>query len=154
MKRSFIYFALALLVSIGAATAQDQKKRYVNLDRSGLAIKGYDPVAYFTDGKAVKGEAGIAAQYLGATYYFASARNKTAFEKEPAKYEPQFGGFCGYAVSQGHTASVDPEAFLIQDGRLILQYSKKVLASWNENPNERLKSADANWPGIAAKKGK
>ena len=129
-------------------------KRYINVDRSGLALQGYDPVAYFKESKAVKGNKEISSTWQGATYRFASNENKADFDKEPAKYEPQFGGFCGYAVSEGHTAKIDPEAFTIIDGRLILQYSKSVLKMWNKEAAERLKKADANWPGIAEKNGK
>ena len=144
-----------LLVALAvSASGAEPAKRYVNVDRRGLALQGYDPVAYFTQNKAVKGDKTIVSNYHGATYRFASQDNKSAFDADPVKYEPQFGGFCGYAVSEGHTASIDAEAFVIMDGRLILQYSRKVLGMWNEDPANRLKSADKNWPGIAEKNGK
>jgi YHS domain-containing protein len=154
MNRTRKVFFVLFSLLVATAIAQQQGRMYLNVDRHGLALKGYDPVAYFAQNAAVKGDKTITAGYGGATYRFASAQNRDAFEKEPAKYEPQFGGFCGYAVSKGHTASIDPEAFVIQDGRLILQYSKKVLRMWNQDPKSRLKSADANWPGIVAKHGK
>ena len=159
MKRTTNIFAIALLVTSAFAfaqstTAPSAAKRYLNLDWHGVALHGYDPVAYFTQNKAIKGDKNISSTYEGATYQFASQEDKETFEKDPAKYEPQFGGFCGYAVSDNHTADVDPEAFIIKDERLILQYSKSVLKKWNADPENRLKKADANWPGIADKNGK
>ena len=149
--------AFVLLMAAGQALAQTSQpagKTYVNVDRHGLALHGYDPVAYFTQNKAVEGDKNITSSYRGGAYRFASQENKETFEKDPAKYEPQFGGFCGYAVSDNHTADVDPQAFVIQDGRLILQYSKSVLKKWQKEPADRLKNADKNWPGIADKNGK
>jgi YHS domain-containing protein len=151
--RFAIAFILLVAVQALAQTSQPATKTYLNLDRHGWGLHGYDPVAYFTQNKAIKGDKNIAATYRGAMYRFASQEDKETFEKDPAKYEPQFGGFCGYAVSDNHTADVDPEAFVIQDGRLILQYSKSVLKKWQKEPAERLKNADKNWPGIADKNG-
>ena len=144
---------LVLLIA-SVASAQENPKHYLNVDKHGLALQGYDPVGYFTQNKAVPGDEKLTSSLHGATYRFATAENKALFDADPAKYEPQFGGFCGYAVSKGYTAKIDPEAFIIQDGRLILQYSKSVLKKWNEDPANRLKSADSNWPKILDKNGK
>jgi YHS domain-containing protein len=153
MRRSTIYLT-GLLLLVASTALAGEAKRYLNLDRHGVALHGYDPVAYFAQNKAVEGDKNITSTYRGATYRFASQEDKDAFEKDAAKYEPQFGGFCGYAVSNNKTADVDPEAFVIQDGRLILQYSKSILKKWNQDPAKRLESADKNWPGIADKNGK
>ena len=155
-SRSITIIGFVLLAFVARAYSQPvpEPKRYVNVDRHGLALQGYDPVAYFKENKPVQGKKEITSTYQGATYRFASVENKADFDEEPAKYEPQFGGFCGYAISEGHTAKIDPEAFVIQDGRLILQYSKSVLKKWNQDPADRLKKADNNWPGIADKNGK
>jgi YHS domain-containing protein len=140
----------ALLTLTTAASAKD----LVNLNWSGVAIKGTDPVAYFTDKKAVKGDPKIQSTYEGAIYNFASVEHKASFDKEPAKYVPQFGGFCAWAVSQGYTANIDPNAFQIVDGRLILQYSLDIREKFNADTAGNLKKADANWPAIVDKKGK
>lgn len=116
MKRILIPAIMALAV-ISTASA----KTLVNVDRSGVAIRGYDPVAYFTDKKAVKGNAQLQSNVGGVIYYFASAENKAAFDADAAKYQPQFGGFCAWAVSRGYTAPIDPNAFQIVNGRLLLQ---------------------------------
>lgn len=143
--------ATAVLALALASTAS--AKTLVNVDRSGVGIKGYDPVAYFTENKAVKGDAQFQSQAGGVTYYFASAENKSAFDANPAKYEPQFGGFCAWAVSQGYTAPIDPNAFQIVHGRLLLQYSLKVRQDFGADTEGNLKKADANWPSIVEKKG-
>jgi YHS domain-containing protein len=135
---------------ISAASA----KSLLNVDRSGVGIKGYDPVAYFTENKAVKGNAQFQSKADGVIYYFASAENKAAFDTNPAKYEPQFGGFCAWAVSRGYTASIDPNAFQIVNGRLLLQYSLNVRKDFSADTEGNLKKADANWPSIIEKKGK
>jgi YHS domain-containing protein len=148
--KSFIVTAVLALALIATASA----KTLVNVDRSGVALKGYDPVAYFTENKAVKGDPQFQSKAAGGAYYFASAANKAAFDANPVKYEPQFGGFCAWAVSHGYTAPIDPNAFQIVNGRLLLQYSLKVRRDFSANPEENLAKADANWASIVEKKGK
>lgn len=145
---------LAAAVLLFTATAALAEKSYLNTDKSGLALKGYDPVAFFTDNRPVKGTAQFESNYRGATYQFATAEHKAAFDANPAKYEPQFGGFCAYAVSRGYTASIDPDAFQIVDGRLLLQYSKGARDKFNKDTHGNLKLADQNWPGLVEKNGR
>lgn len=148
--RNIALTAVLALAMISAASA----KSLLNVDRSGVGLKGYDPVAYFTQTKAVKGDAQFQSKANGVIYYFASAENKAAFDTNPAKYEPQFGGFCAWAVSRGYTAPVDPNAFQIVNGRLLLQYSLKVRKDFSADIEGNLRKADANWPSIVEKKGK
>src|SRR5712692_7732970 len=148
MKRLFL---LALLLCSTSAFAQT--KTLQNLDKNGLAIQGYDPVAYFTQGKAVKGRPEFESKYNGARYLFASAEDKTTFDGSPAKYEPQFGGFCAYGASEGHAAPVKPDAFMIVNGRLLFQYDQSVTKLFAKDPQGRLNQADKNWPGIVQKEG-
>ena len=115
---------------------------------------GYDPVAYFTANKPQKGNPQFSSQYRGATYYFVSAENKARSDAEPAKYEPQFGGYCAYAASRGYTASISPDAFEILHGRLLLQYSKEALDKFNADPEKNLRKADQNWPALVEKHGR
>ena len=129
-------------------------KTLLNVDKSGVGIKGYDPVAYFTDNKAIKGSAQFQSDSNGVTYHFVSTQNKAAFDANPAKYEPQFGGFCAWAVSQGYTAPIDPKAFQVVNGRLLLQYSLSVRKQFSQDTEGNLRKADANWPAIVEKKGK
>jgi YHS domain-containing protein len=150
MKKIFlVLFFSALALPLAAQT-----KILLNLDKAGLAIQGYDPVAFFTDGKPLKGKPEFPARHNGAIYYFASKEHRDLFKADPRKYEPQFGGFCAYAVSRGYTAKIDPEAFQIVDGRLLLQYSKGVRDDFNKDTKGNLAKADANWPDLLEKKGK
>lgn len=145
-----LLIALPLLATLCLA----ESKALLNLDKSGLAIQGYDPVAFFTENKPVKGRMEFQSAYHGATYYFASADDKARFDKEPAKYEPAYGGFCAYGVSRNKLVEVDPAAFQIVDGRLMLQYSKGVQKDFNKDVQGNVARANANWPGLVEKKGK
>jgi YHS domain-containing protein len=129
-------------------------KQLLNLDRSGLAIQGYDPVAFFTDQRPVKGNSQFQSEYNGARYYFASTDHKAAFDKDPAKYEPQFGGYCAYGVSHGARAPIKIEAWQIVNGRLLMQYDLGVKDDFNKDQQGTLKKADQNWPGLVEKYGK
>ena len=120
----------------------------VNLDNKGVIIEGYDPVAYFTDNKPVKGSEQFMADYEGAHYWFSSAEHAELFKKEPKKYAPQYGAFCGYAVSIGKLRPVDPTIFQIEDGRLILQHTQEAYRLFNKELKENTEKADKNWPGI------
>jgi YHS domain-containing protein len=146
--------ALVLLSLFAALPLLAQTKSLLNLDKHSLAIQGYDPVAFFTDSKPVKGKAEFKSTWSGATYYFASAEHKADFDKDPAKYEPAFGGYCAYGVSRNKLVEIDPEAFQIMDGRLILQKSKGVRDDFNKDPQANLAKAKMNWPGLVNKSGK
>ncbi len=112
---------------------------------SDIAIEGYDPVAYFTQQKAVKGEEANAYKWNDATWYFSSAENMKLFKENPEKYAPQFGGYCSYAVSTGFTAKIDPEAFNIIDGKLYLYNDQNFKTKWEENQKENLEKDIKNW---------
>jgi YHS domain-containing protein len=145
-------FFLTLLLLI-AVPAMAQTKKLVNVDKNGIAIKGYDPVAFFTQNKPVKGKPDFASDYNGAKYLFASAEDKATFDANPSKYEPQFGGFCAYGVSQGHTAPIKIDTFQIVDGRLLFNYDLDVKKEFQKDTQGNLKKADQNWPGIVQKEG-
>ncbi|MEO0984419.1 MAG: YHS domain-containing (seleno)protein [Cyanobacteria bacterium J06639_14] len=114
----------------------------------GVAIKGADPVAYFTEEAYVEGSDEFTHDWNGATWYFASAENRDAFANEPEVYAPQYGGFCAWAVSQGATAPIDPTAWKIVDGKLYLNYDDKVQARWSKDIPGNIAQADENWPGV------
>ena len=139
----FMGLATAGLLAIGVARAEP-----VNEDH-GVAIKGYDPVAYFTDGKPVLGNFTITAQYDGATYRFASEDHKALFVKDPTKYLPQFGGFCAFGTANGHKADIDPAAFSIVDGKLYLNYSTEIQATWKQDIPGNIHKAEEAWPTVA-----
>jgi len=114
----------------------------------GLAIRGYDPVAYFSDGKPVEGLKAHEIEWIGASWRFATAENKNKFLADPEAFAPQYGGYCAWAVSQGYTASTDPEAWSIVDGKLYLNYNKSVQANWEKDIPGHIASGDANWPKV------
>jgi YHS domain-containing protein len=149
MKRVFLF--LLLLISVPAF---GQNKTLLNLDKQGIAIQGYDPVAFFTQNRPVKGRPEFESQYNGARYLFASAEDKSTFDANPAKYEPQFGGFCAYAASKNRTAPVKIEAFQIVNGRLLMQYDLDIRKEFNKDTQGNLQKADKNWPGLVQKEGK
>jgi YHS domain-containing protein len=120
----------------------------VNLNDKGVIIEGYDPVAYFTESKPVKGTEQFKAMHDGATYWFASAANADLFKKGPKKYAPQYGAFCGYAVSIGKLRPVDPTIYQIEDGRLILQHTQEAFRLFNKDLKGSTIKADKNWPGL------
>ena len=112
------------------------------------AIKGYDTVAYFTQNKAVKGKSKYSVEFQGATWLFASQENLDLFKSDPEKFSPQYGGYCAYAVSQGETAPIKPELFTIHDGKLYLNYNKKINDKWSDSKESFIKEADENWPKL------
>ena len=120
----------------------------VNLNDKNVIIEGYDPVAYFTDNKPVKGNERFTAQFEGAIYWFASAEHADLFKKEPKKYAPQYGAFCGYVVSIGKLRPVDSFIYQIEDGRLILQHTQEAYELFNKDLKGSTTEADKNWPGI------
>jgi YHS domain-containing protein len=146
--------AVATLMILLALPSVAQAKELNNLDGNGLALQGYDPGGFFTDNRPVKGNQQFQSQYHGATYYFVSAEHKAAFDKEPAKYEPQFGGFCAYGASRGKTVPIKIEAWQIVNGRLLVQYDLDVKGKFNTDPQGNLSKADKNWPGLVEKLGK
>ena len=117
----------------------------------GVAIRGTDPVAYFTENRPVEGSKEFTAIHDGAEFRFASAENLAKFKANPEKYAPQYGGYCAWAVSQGYTASTIPEAFTIVDGKLYLNYSLGVRAQWEADKEARIIQGDRNWPGVLDK---
>ncbi|WP_050931527.1 YHS domain-containing (seleno)protein [Aestuariivita boseongensis] len=116
--------------------------------REGAVIGGIDVVAYFTEGRPVKGSRDHAVMWKGAVFYFASAANRTRFEMNPMRYAPQYGGYCAYAVARGYTAPVVPEAWQIVDGKLYLCYSLRVLELWQRDIPGFIARGDANWPQV------
>lgn len=152
MTRRLLAISLLSLFAVTAMMAAD--KSLLNLDKSGRAIQGHDPVAFFTVKAPLKGKPEFTSEFHGAKYQFHSARNKAAFDADPAKYEPQFGGYCAFGVSKGRLVEIDVDAFQIVEGRLLLQYSQGVRDDFNQDAAGNLKKAAENWPKLVEKKGK
>ena len=135
------------LAAVAVAPAADRVDA-VNKNRSALALKGYDAVAYFKQGQPVKGTPQYTHQWMGATWQFASADARDTFAASPDKYAPQYGGYCAWAVSRGYTADADPEAWKVVNGKLYLNYSKAVQRKWEGDVPGNIAKADGNWPGL------
>jgi YHS domain-containing protein len=151
MKR-WLALVVFLVGLVGPVSAAD--KILQNLNKEGVALQGYDPVAFFTVGGPVKGQAQFSSDYRGARYWFHSAKNKATFEANPAKYEPQFGGYCAYGVSRKALVDIKIDAWQIVDGRLLMQKNQGIRDDFNEDPAGNLKKADDYWPALVDKKGK
>lgn len=141
--------ACCLTVASTIIAQADARKKQFNLLKSGLAIEGYDPVAYFQQQKAVKGKADLAVVADGITYYFSTTQNKDLFKTNPAKYEPQYGGWCAYAMgATNEKVEIDPETFKILNGKLYLFYhswTNNTLTKWQRDEINLKTKADANW---------
>ena len=117
-------------------------------EEGGVAIAGADPVAYFTESAYVPGRSEFTHDWQGVTWQFVSAENRDAFAADPEAYAPEYGGFCAYAVSQGYTAEIEPEAWTVVDDKLYLNFNKKVQRIWEKDIPGYIAAADQNWPGV------
>jgi YHS domain-containing protein len=141
---------IALSLSLPAVARAAQDPIYTGSLRD-LAVSGYDPVAYFEEGRPVEGNDELSFEWQGATWRFASQDHLDRFAADPASYAPQFGGYCAWAVSQGYTASADPQAWKIVDGKLYLNYSLDVQKTWEQDVPGNIAKGEANWPAVLEK---
>jgi YHS domain-containing protein len=146
MKKLLSLVAVLSLASTAFADQTPDHKVLVLKNRDGVAIQGYDPVAYFTDQKAMKGNPKIQSEYEGAKYSFASTEHKALFDANPAKYAPAYGGFCGYATSIGKVRPANPLIWSVVDGRLIVQHTKGASDLWEKDVQGNKAKADKFWP--------
>ena len=150
-RRQFLTAATATVaaVALGAAAlpgpAAAAERIYVE---RGFAIRGTDPIAYFTEGRPVPGEAGHEVEWQGVRWRFASAENRGRFLADPAAFAPQYGGYCAWAAAEGYLAPTDPAAWSIVDGRLYLNASARVHRRWLRDVPGNIARADVNWPRI------
>ncbi|MGD1935555.1 MAG: YHS domain-containing (seleno)protein [Candidatus Phaeomarinobacter sp.] len=144
-----VFSVLILLAAvILAAPAQAAKDPVYTGLFSSVAVSGHDPVAYFREGKPVEGSSDFEAEYEGYTYRFSNQANLDDFVADPAAYAPQYGGYCAWAVSQGYTASADPDNWTIVDGKLYLNFNDDVQATWETDIPGFIEKADTNWPTV------
>lgn len=141
--------AVVAALSLSAAAWAGQTVAPVFSTAEG-AIRGYDPVAYFTEKKAHKGKPEFSYAWQGAEWHFASQKNLDAFKADPEKYAPQYGGYCAYGVAQGYTPEIDPQAFKVVDGKLYLNLSRDVLKRWQKDIPGYVRDANKNWPELKA----
>lgn len=134
------------LLAVGLALSAAQAGEFFETD--GVAIGGYDAVAYMNEQQAAKGNAQFAAVFKGSTFHFKNAANRDAFQLNPDKYAPRYGGYCAFGVSRGYKAVTSPDAFSIVDGRLYLNYNGEVKAMWGKDMPGYIGKADAQWSSV------
>ncbi|MEO6233363.1 MAG: YHS domain-containing (seleno)protein [Ferruginibacter sp.] len=142
MKFVFIAFIAVIFSTAGSA----QAVKFFNT--KGTAIKGYDPVAYFQQNKAVEGNDLYTYDWSGSKWKFVSQANLDSFKLAPQYYAPQYGGFCAYGCSEDHLSPTDPNAFTIVNNKLYLNYNLDVRKMWQKDTDGRIKAADKNWPAL------
>lgn len=138
-----LFLSALLTMTAGMALAGEY------FEKDGVALRGYDPVAYFTDGKPTKGASAHKFEYKGSTFYFATAENQRRFARDPARYAPQFGGFCALGAANGYKVSTQPDAFDVVDGKLYLNHDVKVLEVWQADIPGNITKARKNWPEVS-----
>ncbi len=153
MFRSVLVSLIFLLSAFGlmAGNAQAADKPVYTGTFSNVAVGGYDPVAYFTEQKPVKGDSKFVTSHAGVDWRFSSAENRDKFIAAPEKYAPQYGGYCAWAVAEGSTASADPELWKVVDGKLYLNYSASVQKKWELDIAGNIRKANQNWPTVLGK---
>ncbi|CAH1669923.1 conserved hypothetical protein [Hyphomicrobiales bacterium] len=150
-RRTLIGFAAMAMAARGEAGTATPRPVNTLDSRDGLAIRGYDPVAYFREGEPRPGKPEFSVRHGGATWRFASAEHKALFESDPERYLPAYGGFCAYGTSRGYLVKIEPEAWSIIDGRLYLNYDVSVRRTWLGRTKTYIARADGNWPRLTAK---
>lgn len=146
MKKTFILCVCTLFTFLNVAA-----QRAAIFAPEGKAIKGYDPVAFFTDSKPVKGADSLSYKWENAIWLFASRANLESFKAAPEKYAPQYGGYCAYGTSEGHKAPTETDTWTIVDGKLYFNYNRKVKELWTKDTKARIEKANQQWPVIKDK---
>jgi len=142
---------IVLILSMFTMSSAFAAKPVYSGGKQRAAIRGYDPVAYFTENKPVEGNKEFLFKHNGAKWLFSSQENLETFKANPEKYTPQYGGYCAYAVSRGSTASIKPEFFTIHNDKLYLNYSKSVYNKWMKEKDGYIQKANVKWPEILEK---
>lgn len=146
-RRHFVVSSLAIPVGLSLATPALARTPEI-FAPDGLAIRGYDPVAYFNVRKPVEGLAEQALMWKGAEWRFASAENLATFEADPDRWAPRYGGYCAYAVANGYTAKTEANAWSVHRGKLYLNYNRTIRARWAVSKDRFIEQGDANWPSV------
>ncbi|WDI31522.1 YHS domain-containing (seleno)protein [Hyphococcus flavus] len=150
MLRRILTLMTVLFAAFSLQGAMAESPVYTKLF-SNLAVDGYDPVAYFTDGAPLKGKKQFSYEFNGAEWRFYSAENLEAFKSDPEAYAPQYGGYCAWAVSQNYIARGNPKNWSIVDGKLYLNYNNEIQSRWEQDIPSFIELANTNWPGVIDK---
>ncbi len=140
---------MALLTACAQETRDAREAGTTFTNTEGVAIGGYDPVAYFTDSAAVPGKPEFSTRHDGATWWFASAEHRTMFIESPERYAPAYGGWCAYGMAEGYAAETDPvNGWTIHDGKLYLNWDASISAQWNADRAALLQRSESHWPTV------
>ena len=145
---SLAVFGFSASTSTTAFAYDTASTSSINVGEQAVILHGYDAVAYFNKNAAVKGSAKFSTRHEGATYQFSSAKNLAAFKANPAKFVPQYGGFCAMGAALGKKLDVDPTQFKVVGGKLYLNVNADVFAAWSKDIAGNIVKADQNWPAI------
>ena len=148
MIRKIALFPILLVIVVFQSSLGLAEEKHFQTTLFGWGAEGYDVVAYFTEGKPVEGKSEFRFDWKGAKWRFASAANRDKFAVNPEKYTPQYGGYCAYAVSQGYTASIDPEAWSVVEGKLYLNLNQEIAKVWKQDAQTYIKKAEIEWPNL------
>jgi YHS domain-containing protein len=152
LRRITLLFAMALAaIGLPAVNAHAKEAPVYTGAFSNVAVGGFDAVAYFTEGKPVKGDSNFSLQHGGAQWHFATAANRDKFAAAPQRYAPQYGGYCAWAAAQGYTASGNPQNWKIVNDKLYLNYDSAVQKKWEQDIPGFIAKADQNWPAVLGK---
>jgi YHS domain-containing protein len=150
-KIKILFLVLVIIMPLASQAKNKAKSKPVYASkRSNIAINGYDPVAYFAANKAQKGNKKLSFIWRGSKWLFSSEQHRSMFVDDPERYAPQYGGWCAYAMSDGRTVSIDPQAFEIYQGKLYFNYSKSVLGHWRQEKDLFIQQADDYYPNVVA----
>ena len=149
MKTYALRIVLLIVVLVtGSVLLAAQESVLINRDGQGRVLDGYDVVAYFTQNRAIEGSEQYSYDWGGATWLFSNANNRDLFKANPTRYQPEYSGYCAFAVAQGAIAGVDPNAFTLVDGKLYLNFSRGVHRRWSRDIPGNIRSGDRNWPSL------
>jgi YHS domain-containing protein len=153
-RKTFLMLANVLVIfcAFFLVSCAEENKLSVNMSSQGVAIKGFDPVAYFTESKPVKGQADLHYTWMDSKWHFSCKENLEQFKMNPAKYAPQYKGYCAFALSRGDLADISPEAWEIVDGKLYLSFNLDIKNAWEQDKVNYIKKADRHWAEIEDKK--
>ncbi len=151
-NRKFLFLTVLIGIAVLGACSKTGEFTAVSTDHDGVAVKGYDAVAYFAVDKAVQGNQTYSYVWKGAKWLFSSADNMEKFKKNPEAYAPQYGGYCSWAVAHGYTADGDPQAWKVVDGKLYLNYNPEVKEKWEQDQQQNIKKSEEHWVEFKTKK--